>query len=440
VLANDGRGTNAISGMSGGTYTISPVSTLPTPERVEYVAPANTPTLPVVSSNTHSNQAAWYQSKSANLSWTLPSGITAVRTLLDQSPATIPTRVYDNPIASLALEDLPEGVSYFHLQFKNAEGWGRVTHFKLQVDSQKPTSLNINSPVEVDKSGARQTLLVESTDETSEVFRYLVKINNDEPIEFIDEEKTGSITLPALKPGYYSLIVEAFDQAGNSIVDSFSFAITAFSAPYFTDLPTEITEDVIPVFKGITKPGATVIAEINRLGTEPVVYQVTADTNGVFLVIPSGTFSRGVYEIILYATDAQGAQSENSTIYRLAVQPPGYMQIGSWLVSVLSVVVPLLALAFISILLIWWLILYVRRLRTKVVKESGEVVEVVNNEFHRLDTVVSAAALELANNHRSKKLNAQEVEIIANLQTKLTEAKTKILKEVADIDVIIKSQ
>lgn len=289
-------------------------------------------------------------------------------------------------------------------------------------------------------SAVRQSLLLKSIDETSEVFRYFVKINNDEPIEFIDIEKTGSITLPALKPGYYSLIVEAFDQAGNSIVDSFSFEITAFTAPYFTDLPSEITEDVIPVFKGITKPGATVIAEINKLGTEPVVYQVEADTNGVFLVIPSGTFTRGVYEIILYATDAQGAQSENSTIYRLAVQPPGYMQIGSWLVSVLSVMVPLLALAFISILLIWWLILYVRRLRTKVVKESGEAVSMVHKEFHSLDNLVSEAALEMAIKRRSKKLNVDEEAIIVNLQTKLTEAKTKILKEVVDLNVIIKSK
>src|SRR3990167_2971187 len=42
VLANDGMGTNVLSSMNGGSYTISAASVSPAPEVVEYVAPANT--------------------------------------------------------------------------------------------------------------------------------------------------------------------------------------------------------------------------------------------------------------------------------------------------------------------------------------------------------------------------------------------------------------
>jgi len=49
-----------------------------------------------------------------------------MRTLLDESPSTIPTKVYETPIHGITLEDLPQGVSYFHIQFRNSDGWGMI--------------------------------------------------------------------------------------------------------------------------------------------------------------------------------------------------------------------------------------------------------------------------------------------------------------------------
>ena len=71
--------------MNGGTYTIQAQSEAPKAEVIEYVAPANTRLPLIVNSKTHGDQKAWYKSKEAILSWTLPSGVTAVRTLLDES-------------------------------------------------------------------------------------------------------------------------------------------------------------------------------------------------------------------------------------------------------------------------------------------------------------------------------------------------------------------
>ncbi len=142
VLAADGRGTNVLTNMGGGTYTISAATSEPAPEVIiEYVPPANTPGAPSVTSNTHPDSQAWYAKKDAELAWSLPAGVTAIRTLLDSSAGSIPSKVYDNPMSSITLTDLDEGVQYFHIQFQNADGWGRVTHYRLAVDSIAPSNL-----------------------------------------------------------------------------------------------------------------------------------------------------------------------------------------------------------------------------------------------------------------------------------------------------------
>ena len=146
VLANDGRGSNILTSMNGGSYTIQSAVSAPEPEVIEYIAPANTPSAPVITSSTHSDVDGWYNETEAELSWTLPADVTQVRTLLNDNPTSVPTRVYETPISEITIPDLDEGVSYFHLQFRNSEGWGRVTHYRLGVDTTAPSDIDISLP------------------------------------------------------------------------------------------------------------------------------------------------------------------------------------------------------------------------------------------------------------------------------------------------------
>ena len=427
VLANDGMGTNVLSSMNGGTYTIGAASVSPTPEVVEYVAPANTPGAPVIESSTHPNSEDWYTEKTATLSWSLPSGITEVRTLLDGSPSSIPTRVYENPISTITLEDLDEGEQYFHLQFRNEDGWGRVSHYRLAVDTEKPTKFDIALAEDADGANPAQVLILSAEDATSDISRYVVKIDNNEPYEFVDEEGNGRLVLPELAPGYHSVIIEAFDEAGNGLISSFSFTIESFDKPVFTEYPSEINEEVIPVFRGLTRANAAVEVTIQKIGAEPVVYSVTADDSGVFTVIPSGTFSLGVYELTARATDTFGAQSEPSDTIKIAVQQPGYIQIGSLLVNVLSVIIPLIAMTVLLVLASWFMLLYLRRFRSKVRVESGEVVTIVFKEFASLRAVLA----------ETKKLTKAEESTFAALNEALQAAESNIQKEALDVEGLV---
>lgn len=437
VLAADGRGTNILTNMSGGSYTVSAPATTPTPEVVEYVAPANTPSAPQITSSTHNDPEGWYQSSSAELNWNLPADITAVRTLLDNSPNTIPSRVYENPISSIVLSDLEEGVQYFHLQFKNADGWGRVSHYRLAVDTKAPADFTVELAEGEVATNPEPHIQARFTEETSTVRRYLVKVDDAEPFEYIDETGSSTIQLPPLKAGYHIITVEAFDSAGNSAIATISHTVEAFAAPQFIDVPTTISERVIPVIKGMTAPRSEVVVNIGQPGTAGEIHTVTSDDEGLFTVIPNGRFETGVYELTAQATDEFGAQSEVSEAVRMAVQEPNMIRIGALVLSVMSVIVPLAALVILSGIAVFVLFARLRRWRRGISRESHEAVAVTALELTALSDVLQKQKAALEKSRKTKKLTKNEAALITALEKKIAEAKQRITKEVEDVDHVL---
>ena len=429
----------------GGAFTVAAAGTgeAPEPEVIEYVAPANTPGAPNIESSTHADQTLWYNSKTAELSWSVPSDVTSVRTLLDDSASSIPTRVYDTPIRSITLEDLEEGVQYFHLQFRNADGWGKVSHYRLAVDTVKPERFDIALQENADLSNPVQTLLLTTQDATSDVRRFLVQLDGAEPYEYLDETGSSTITLPTLEPGHHTVIIEAFDSANNGIISTFSFSILAFDKPQFTEYPSEINEEVIPVIKGITRPNAKVQVTMTQVGlgvsseSASKVYDVISGSDGVFSFIPDGRLSLGVYELTAVAIDQYGAQSETSDAIRIAVQQPGYIQIGSLVVSILSVIIPLLALTALLIFGTWILIMRMRSLRKGVSRETKEALAIVKTEFASLHTQLQEQKAMLESSRKTKKLTKAESELIDTLGHALDEAEKRMTKEVTDVEDIV---
>jgi hypothetical protein len=440
VLANDGRGSNVLTSMGGGTYTIQAATTAPAQEViVEYVAPANTPGAPTITSGTHSDPSTWHTNKTATLNWTVPAGVTGVRTLLNSSPSSVPTRVYETPISTITLSDLDEGVSYFHLQFRNEDGWGRVSSYRLAVDSTQPSKIDITQPEDADFTNPDQKLQVVVEDDGSQVKRFMVRVDNNEAFEIVRENDTDTLSIPALSPGYHTIIIEAFDEANNSIVGTYSLTILSFEKPTFTEYPTEINEEVIPVFKGMTRPDAKVIVTVTKLGSEPNTFEVQSNELGEFTYIPEGRFSSGVYEFTATAVDQFGAQSDVSDTIRVAVQQPGFIRVGSFIVSVLSVIIPLVALAAVLIVGSWYLLAYLRRFRSKVRVESIEALDILRREFTNLQQELVHQESLLTSARKTKKLTKAETEMIQVINAALQASQAKVEKEIIDVTNLTKN-
>lgn len=437
VLAADGQGTNVLSTMTGGNYTVSAATSVPEPE---YIAPANTPKAPVVNSNTHPDQAAWYTEKNAELAWSVPSGVVAARTLLDSSASTIPTVVYEPAIKGKVIDDLPEGASYFHIQFKNSDGWGKVTHYRLAVDTERPTKFEIAFK-ETTADLPKDTLIFNAEDSVSGIKEYRLQIDGAEKITWVDEKNTKEYKLPNLSSGKHTLIAEAVDHSGNALTTTFDFTIETFEAPVITDWPATIGATTLPVIKGTTKQGAGVKVSIRRIGapeSEVVVSgDVASDQGGVFMFVPESRLAVGVYEITAEATDSFGRVSERSQPVRMSVELAGYLRVGNFMVSLLSVVVPLVALVILLILTLLYGGRKIKRLRSRVGKEVTEAEEMLAKEFKLLlsDLKVHVEALQIS---RKGKLTKPEVELIESLGERLESAERKVKKEIDDIQKIVK--
>jgi len=439
VLANDGRGTNVLTSMNGGSYTVSAATVAPQPETIiEYVPAANTPGTPVITSTTHPDSTGWSKETTAKLTWNLPAGITSVRTLLNGSPSSVPTRVYENPISSITLEDLDEGVSYFHLQFRNADGWGGVRSYRLAVDTQAPTDLKISLASTTDVSNPAKTIQFDVTEETSGVEKYLIKVDADEPYEFAPEEGVNTHTLAALAPGYHTVIVEAFDGARNSVIGTFSFTIESFERPVFTEVPTDMSANVVPVITGTTRPNSAVQIFFNRVGSEQNLYETVSNEDGLFTFIPDGSLYSGVYELRARATDQFGAQSELSEVYRIAVQEPGYIRIGTQVVDAMSVIVPLILLVLLLVFGVWYMLFVYRRFKGVVGVESSEALTILQREFASLHQTVAEQRELLIASRKTKKLTKAEADTLAVFGESLETSQQAVEKEIKDVTSLTK--
>lgn len=444
VLAADGQGTNVLTAMNGGSFTIAAPADVPAPE---YIPPANTPQAPTVRSSTHPDPSGWYKETTARLSWTVPDGVTSVRTLLDSSPGTVPTIVYDEPITERTIEDLPQGVSYFHVQFRNADGWGRMTHYRLAVDTESPETFTITD-AEPDADTGEQALLFTVKD-TSPIQKFVIQIDGKEPFEHpgSGEEETRYV-LPSLTPGYHTMSVEAIDAAGNARITTHSFTIAAFERPEFTEYPTRMNTEVIPAIKGITRPDASLFIEILRVDTDTVLVPLPenmqgaepsarADSSGAFVFIPDAAFDEGVYELRAVALDEFGRVSEASSPVRIIVEVPGYIAFGTALIAVLSVIVPLIALILLLAFGSWFMWHRLTLWRRRVGKETHEAEEQLAREFHDLVASLNAH-VDALKTSRKNKLTKAETELIEGMEKDLHAAQTRIAKEITDIEKTLK--
>ena len=194
---------------------------------------------------------------------------------------------------------------------------------------------------------------------------------------------------------------------------------------------------MIPVLKGTTKPNASVFVTVSKVDGEDESFEVMSDENGMFTFIPDGTFKLGVYDISAIATDQFGAKSDPSDPIRIIVEDPGYIQIGSLVISILSILIPLVALCIILVFGMWYLWHRLMMWRKRVYKETIEAEEKLKIEF---DAIVSNLSSNVAKLKKARKgkLTKAESALIDQLSTDIRDARTRIKKEVSDIEDIVK--
>lgn len=202
VLANDGDGTNILSSKSPANFTIK-------------LAP---PAGPKVFSTTHEDQNRWYNNRTATFGWESPQGATGYSYSFDTSAGSIPPATVKTTDTTVTINADADGIWYFHIRSFNGKDWGGTTHFAIKIDSSPPATFRPTLDRDSFSASERGLASFTTTDATSGVDRYEVRlINNHNPdtaTNFFTEQQSP-YQLSPLDAGSYQMIVRAFDRAGN---------------------------------------------------------------------------------------------------------------------------------------------------------------------------------------------------------------------------------
>lgn len=258
ILANDGLGTDILSGLGSATFTIADSVATPSesgesaqPSQGPPTTPTAVPRVPSVTSSTHPDSEAWYANGNPAFAWSLPSGVTGVNVLADRHPNSDPGTTSDGLRSSYIYTDVDDGEWYFHIKFLNAIGWGATAHFAFRIDTALPTV-----SASASRSGDASTVVVDGFDALSGIDHYTFAVDGADAILWTDD---GSHTyrLPELEVGNHAVVVSAFDRAGNIA----SAVVTVVGTGIHTVAPVEEPQTAASV------PGASV-----RVGNSPLVW------------------------------------------------------------------------------------------------------------------------------------------------------------------------
>ena len=432
VLAADGLATNIISVMEAGIYTVAPKIIFPP---AEYVVPPGAPSQPAVQSPTHPNPEKWHPRNNVKFTWPIPADITAIRLLLDKEFYSVPAETVAKSLTEKIYQGLEDGVWYFHIQFQNRHGWGKITHFGIKIDSKKPEKLNIvlQQPEEIADPRAR--FFIEAADSGSGIDYYEIQINNGEKITW-QPPQDRIFTAPALSAGSHILTVKAFDKAGNFIAASTGFNVGALTPPRFTDWkPNMRTGDILSA-RGLAYPLSEVTIWLTKNGQPLQVQTLKSDNKGMFTFVAEEKLEKGLYELWAEVKSEKGARSEPGEKIAISARVSPFIEIGTKAINVLAVLIPLVLLAFVLLIAAWWGWHKFSGFRKKIKKEVFEAEEILRRSFAALHRDLRSYLAILEKSAAERDFADEEIRLLKQISLKLDESEDLIREEIEDIEKI----
>lgn len=435
VLAADGKGTNILASMGSGNYTFSPTVVAPPAEPL----PSGVPVKPDISSSTHPEENKWYSNSTVKFSWKLHRDVTGASILFDQKPVSNPGPISDGLFDTKIYDNVSDGIWYLHLKLRNKYGWGQIRHFRVQIDIAAPQPFSIEIKEGKETDNPQPTLFFESKDDISGIDCYKVRTDGEEPEVVTQEEMLANpYKLPLQSPGKHSMIVEAFDKAGNSTAATIEVNILPIEKPQITKYSKRLSLGDTLILEGTSLPNIIIKCYIQKEGKKPVVGEERADENGNWIYAHDKSMGSGVYKIYAIAVDERGAQSYPSQEVTVAVTLPTLLKIGNIAIDYLTVIIVLLVLIGLIAFGIYWGWHKFRLFRKRLRKETKEAEDALHKAFSLLREEITEQLEKLENVKGKRKLTKKEEEIEEQLKKDIDIAEKYIEKEVKDIEEELK--
>jgi len=427
VRANDGYGTDVLRARTQAQFNlISEEKPLPLPPTTIEV-----PEAPNIKSSTHPDSNKWYSNNDPVFKWTLPSNVSEVRLVLAKKPSSIPQVSYIPPISEKALTDLENGIWYLNGQFRTSAGLGPVASFRFQIDTEAPRSFEVTRVDIDDPTNPQPELLFESSDSTSGIDHYEMKIGEGDWFTISPDLAGKPYKLPLQAPGAREITVKAFDRAGNTTTTTTTTTtIESIKPPVIESAPAKIEKGApvdiegsaplrVKVVLEVLRGGGKFAAEISSASQIVGKFEGVADDNGKWEMkitgLPSGEFWARAYSL-----DERGAVSVFSEPVYFTVSSPLIKNVLRFLIRGFDIVLNFLVNKWLFIVagVLIWSFIYV------LIKN---VFPFIGRELRKIAYICRTYGLDKKVGKRSKKLQI-ELKMVQNDIKKELELLEKIRK------------
>lgn len=346
VRENDGRGTDILSSKLPATIQIGP-AVVDTP-----VVPvvSSLPPKPIVKSLTHPEQDGWYSETTGTFSWTVPAGVTSLQTILSKNPAAVPSITYDRSVSQRTVNNLSDGILYFHVRYLNNVGWGPTAHYKIQIDTTPPEL----SSLRVENVDGRDVVTFASKDSLSGIERYELSIDDQASIELKTSEGNPQYVLPVQNPSTHRLTVVAFDKAGNKSEITTSFDSSPIKEPTIHVAEKEISNGKTVTITGQTdypNSGVEILLQIGekQLG---LLQNVTAE-DGTFTVVSDEIKESGTVKVTAQLVFSESVRSPYSQPVFVQVNDFYVIKVSKEVIRALTYIIPAVLMLFALLVLVY---------------------------------------------------------------------------------------
>lgn len=421
VRENDGLGTDILSGKNGSEITI-------VNDRAQSVVDFDF----AITSSSHPNQNVWYSKDDVAVSWTLPKNTTAVKTLLGAHKDSEPTVYYGSPLTSKSIENVEDGTWYFHAKYLVDGVWSKTQHYRLQIDTASPTDLSVRS--EKDTAG-KVTLHMKAIDSLSGVNRYIVAVDADSPLTVkSDTEGEASVEVPFYRAGEHDVVISVFDKSGNKTETKITLVIDTVLELRIDSYPAKIKSNESVEISG-TAPYPYASLRVSLKNNDNVIqtYKLKSNSYSKFNFISQPISTEGGYTLWVDMLRDSEEVSLSSQKVTILVETPLLLQIGSYTIGLMKVLIPavLLLIIFLLTVLYGWYKFF--NLLRKVRKESLETEKVLGKSFDILRKDMREHILKLRKVESKRKLTSEEIEFLGQFEEELSDAESVIEKEVKNI-------
>jgi len=441
ILANDGQGTNILTSFANAQFTISPVATISSDaakpaenNQMKSAVGAAEPRFSVnqnssIRSSTHPDQNAWSRERAVSLEWTPSAQAENTALAFDNNPETVPAEKGEGLIGAKRYEAVKDGIWYFHLREKTAQGWARTEHYRVMIDNAPPVALNIN--IEEGDNSDWPVLKFGAKDDLSSIVKYEIYVGSlDEQVYNLAPEQV-EVKLSDLPPGRHTAMVKAIDAAGNETVGVKEFDIAAIESPAIRNYTGEFRSSDKLFLAGKALPGASLKIHIADPVGRQKVYEALADRNGDWHLVGEDRFENGRYFAWAEAANEKGLKSRPSDRISFLVTPPVFARFGGFLVNYITVIASLLFLLTASTAAAVYIFKVMRgRLR----KETVDVEQALHDNLEQLKEEVKKDLAELARYKGTDVFTKERIKTKRKIVGKIRSAESKVMKEIKDVE------